>query len=60
MSACERAPGEIGIFEQRGQGLANGRQPLGLAPEPLKSEAARLANVVTLVRARKLLPETDV
>ena len=26
----------------------------------LKSEAARLANVVTLVRARKLLPETDV
>jgi len=25
----------------------------------LKSEAARLANVVTLVRARKLLPETD-
>jgi DNA-binding PadR family transcriptional regulator len=26
----------------------------------LKSEAARLADVVTLVRARKLLPETDV
>jgi DNA-binding PadR family transcriptional regulator len=26
----------------------------------LKSEAARLANVVTLVRARKLLPEIDV
>ena len=26
----------------------------------LKSEAARLANVVTLVRARKLLPETGV
>jgi DNA-binding PadR family transcriptional regulator len=26
----------------------------------LKSEAARLANVVTLVRARKLLPEADV
>jgi DNA-binding PadR family transcriptional regulator len=26
----------------------------------LKSEAARLANVVTLVRARRLLPETDV
>ena len=26
----------------------------------LKSEAARLANVVTLVRSRKLLPETDV
>ena len=26
----------------------------------LKSEAARLANVVTLVRTRKLLPETDV
>ena len=26
----------------------------------LKSEAARLATVVTLVRARKLLPETDV
>jgi DNA-binding PadR family transcriptional regulator len=26
----------------------------------LQSEAARLANVVTLVRARKLLPETDV
>jgi len=26
----------------------------------LKSEAARLANVVTLVRARKLIPETDV
>ena len=26
----------------------------------LKSEAARLASVVTLVRARKLLPETDV
>jgi len=26
----------------------------------LKSEAARLANVLTLVRARKLLPETDV
>lgn len=26
----------------------------------LKCEAARLANVVTLVRARKLLPETDV
>jgi len=25
----------------------------------LKSEAARLASVVTLVRARKLLPETD-
>ncbi len=25
----------------------------------LKSEAARLAGVVTLVRARKLLPETD-
>ena len=25
----------------------------------LKSEAARLANVVTLVRARKLLPEAD-
>ena len=25
----------------------------------LKSEAARLANVLTLVRARKLLPETD-
>ena len=25
----------------------------------LKSEAARLANVVSLVRARKLLPETD-
>jgi DNA-binding PadR family transcriptional regulator len=25
----------------------------------LKSEAARLANVVILVRARKLLPETD-
>jgi DNA-binding PadR family transcriptional regulator len=25
----------------------------------LKSEAARLANVVTLARARKLLPETD-
>jgi DNA-binding PadR family transcriptional regulator len=25
----------------------------------LKTEAARLANVVTLVRARKLLPETD-
>ena len=25
----------------------------------LKSEAARLADVVTLVRARKLLPETD-
>ena len=26
----------------------------------LKSEAARLANLVTLVRARKLLPETDI
>ena len=26
----------------------------------LKSEAARLANVVTLVRARKLLPEADI
>ena len=26
----------------------------------LKSEAARLASVVSLVRARKLLPETDV
>jgi DNA-binding PadR family transcriptional regulator len=26
----------------------------------LKSEAARLANLVTLVRARKLLPETEV
>jgi DNA-binding PadR family transcriptional regulator len=26
----------------------------------LKSEAGRLANVVTLVRARKLLPEADV
>jgi DNA-binding PadR family transcriptional regulator len=26
----------------------------------LKSEAARLANVITLVRARKLLPETEV
>jgi DNA-binding PadR family transcriptional regulator len=26
----------------------------------LKSEAVRLANVVTLVRARKLLPEADV
>jgi DNA-binding PadR family transcriptional regulator len=26
----------------------------------LKSEAARLANVVTLVRARRLLPEVDV
>ncbi|HUB82470.1 MAG TPA: helix-turn-helix transcriptional regulator [Bryobacteraceae bacterium] len=26
----------------------------------LKSEAARLANVITLVRARKLLPEADV
>lgn len=26
----------------------------------LKSEASRLTNVVTLVRARKLLPETDV
>ena len=26
----------------------------------LKSEATRLANVVTLVRARKLLPEIDV
>jgi DNA-binding PadR family transcriptional regulator len=26
----------------------------------LKSEAARLANVVTLARARRLLPETDV
>jgi DNA-binding PadR family transcriptional regulator len=26
----------------------------------LKSEAARLASVVTLMRARKLLPETDV
>jgi DNA-binding PadR family transcriptional regulator len=26
----------------------------------LKSEAVRLANVVTLVRGRKLLPETDV
>src|SRR5579884_1272120 len=25
----------------------------------LKSEAARLASVVTMVRARKLLPETD-
>lgn len=25
----------------------------------LKSEAVRLANVVTLVRARRLLPETD-
>lgn len=25
----------------------------------LKSEAARLANVLSLVRARKLLPETD-
>ena len=32
----------------------------GAGRKALKFEAARLANVVTLVRARKLLPGTDV